>query len=179
VALKEMPPVPPAPASHPADAAAATPHDAVKQAGFHEPEHGPPPSAAALAPHADPGRAIQHLNKEAIGPEESFHNRDATSSRRSYVDLTVQPWFGHAADHSWLSGQLVYAHSSNTWRLHYASVDSADPYGGTVTLVAGNQLAGFKDGQYVRVEGRLTKPGDKAPDSPYEITAVKVIDKQP
>jgi hypothetical protein len=172
---------PSAPASPPAEAAAAPAHDAIKQVGYqeaqpaHEPHAGPEP---AVPPQADTSAAVHRIDKEVIGPQESFHNRDAVSSRRSYVDLTVQPWFGHAADHSWLSGQVVYAHSSNTWRLHYASVDSADPYGGTVTLMPSDKLADLKDGQYVRVEGHLTKPNDKEPDSPYEVTAVKVIDKE-
>jgi hypothetical protein len=177
--LPVLSPHSPTPTSHSANAAPTGPHDAVKQVGYQEGEPAHQSQPTAVTPQGDIRTFVQHINKDAIGPEESFHNRDGAGSRRSYVDLRVQPWFGHAADHSWLSGQLVYSHCSNTWRLHYASVDCADPYGGTVTLVPGDQLAEFKDGQYVRVEGHLTKPGEKEPDSPYEVTAVKVVDKAP
>jgi hypothetical protein len=96
--------------------------------------------------------------------------------RRAYVDLTAQPWFGRADDHSWLSGQVLYSTSTNTWRLHYASVDDNDAYGGTVTLLAGDQLKGLKDGQSVRVHGRPIDPDRREAGSPYRVASFEVIE---
>jgi hypothetical protein len=139
--------------------------------------------AAGLGPQARPrpdlGPGIQEIDRDAIGPEASFHNRDVASARKSYVDLTVQPWFSHAEDYSSLSGQITYSRSTKTWRLHYASVDTTDPYGGTVTLMDSDKLKGLQDGQCIRVEGHLVNPDRKELDAPYNVGAVKVIDKEP
>jgi hypothetical protein len=99
----------------------------------------------------------------------------ATASRKGYVDLTVQPWFGHADDHSWLNGQALYSRAQDTWRLHYASVDDADPYGGTVTLVGEERLKGLKDGAYVKVHGSLVEPDRHEAGSPYRVDSFEVV----
>jgi hypothetical protein len=96
--------------------------------------------------------------------------------RRGYVDLTIQPWFGCADDHSWLSGQLMYVPATDAWRLHYASVDDNDPYGGTVTLVGGQELHGLKDDEYVRVSGCPVDPDRREADAPYRVTSYQVIE---
>jgi hypothetical protein len=80
--------------------------------------------------------------------------------RRSFVDTTAQPFFSHAADYSWLQGQVEYSHLSKGWRLRYASVDSEDAYGGSVTLADSEFLKNLKDGQYIRVEGSISKGND-------------------
>ncbi|HJT78315.1 MAG TPA: hypothetical protein VJ739_14020, partial [Gemmataceae bacterium] len=104
--------------------------------------------------------------------------REPAPSRRGYADLTVQPWFGCAEDHSWLKGQVLYSRSTNTWRLHYASVDDTDPYGGTVTLTGGERLKPLKDGMAVRIKGRLLDPDRREPESPYEVASFEILDKQ-
>jgi hypothetical protein len=92
------------------------------------------------------------------------------------VDLTVQPWFGCAENHSWLKGRILYDAGTNTWRLHYASVDDADPYGGTVTLTGGDKLKALKDGQAVRVEGRLLDPDRRERESAYEVSSFELVE---
>jgi len=80
--------------------------------------------------------------------------------RKSFVDTTAQPFFGHAEDYSWLQGQVEYSCLSKCWRLRYASVDEEDCYGGSVNLIENELLHKLKDGQQVRVQGRLTKVAD-------------------
>jgi hypothetical protein len=99
------------------------------------------------------------------------------TARRGYIDLTVQPWFGYADDHSWLNGQLMHARATDTWKLHYASVDDADPYGGTVTLVGQEQLQGLTDGAYVKVHGSLADPDRREPGSPYHVDSFEVVER--
>jgi hypothetical protein len=101
----------------------------------------------------------------------------AEGVRKGYVDLTVQPWFGCAEDHSWLNGQLMYSRATDTWRLHYASVDDADPYGGTVTLVGHEELKGLKDGGYVKVYGSPADPDRREPYSPYHVVSFEVVER--
>src|SRR5262249_36117286 len=64
--------------------------------------------------------------------------------RKSFADVTAQPFFSHAADYSWLQGQVEYSHFGNSWRLRYASVDESDSYGGSVTLLDNNLLQNLK-----------------------------------
>jgi hypothetical protein len=80
--------------------------------------------------------------------------------RKSFADVTAQPFFSHAADYSWLQGQVEYSHFGNSWRLRYASVDESDSYGGSVTLLDNNLLQNLKDGQYVRVQGHLASDAE-------------------
>jgi hypothetical protein len=112
-------------------------------------------------------------------------------SRKSFVDTTAQPFFSHADDYTWLQGQVEYSHLSKAWRLRYASVDSEDAYGGSVTLAESNLLQKLKDGQYVRVEGRISQDGEilqtsALPSSAeskniaplYHVGALKTIEEQ-
>jgi hypothetical protein len=80
--------------------------------------------------------------------------------RKSFADVTAQPFFSHAQDYSWLQGQVEYSHFGNSWRLRYASVDESDSFGGSVTLLDNNLLQNLKDGQYVRVQGHLASDSE-------------------
>jgi hypothetical protein len=81
--------------------------------------------------------------------------------------------FGHAEDYSWLCGELQYTKSKG-WRLRYAGLDQEDTYGGSVTLPDESRLAGFQDGQMVRVQGHLQAEG-KAIAPPYRIEAIEPL----
>jgi hypothetical protein len=126
------------------------------------------PSAAPAAPTADARPAGFHPDGAAGHPE---------AARKGYIDLTVQPWFGCAEDHSWLNGQLMYSKATDSWRLHYASVDDPDAYGGTVTLVGTEELKGLKDGGYVKVYGSPTEPDRREPYSPYRVVSFEVVER--
>jgi hypothetical protein len=102
---------------------------------------------------------------------------EADAPRRSFVDTTAHPCFGHAADYSWVSGQVQILRLSKGPRLRYASIDEADPYGGSVTLVEDSRLAGLSDGQYVRVSGHLLNPEVSAIAPPYRIDSIQPIEK--
>jgi hypothetical protein len=85
----------------------------------------------------------------------AFARGEPPPPRKSFADVTAQPFFSHAPDYSWLQGQVEYSHFGNSWRLRYSSVDESDSYGGSVTLLDNNLLQNLKDGQYVRVQGHL------------------------
>ncbi len=149
---------------------AGVPHPAARQAAPARPAapaalpRGTPPTLP------DPDKTIEQMNYRVVTP-------DTGHGRRAYVDVTVQPWFDCAEDHSWLTGQVLYDAGTNTWRLHYASVDDSDAYGGTVTLTGGDKLKALKDGQAVRVQGHLLDPDRRQPESPYEVSSFEVLDK--
>src|SRR5205807_8020815 len=119
----------------------------------------------------------QSVNREAIGDDASFHNRQIPAPRRSFVDLTAQPWFKHAQDYSWLVGQLHFNRTENSWRLRYASLDENDPYEGEVTLAYCSVLHYLRDGHYVKVYGHLTDPLKKQLGSPYKVSSMASVNK--
>jgi hypothetical protein len=122
----------------------------------------PPPAAAtaqlAESPQANPtGEELTWMVPEETSNNPALTRGEPPPVRRSFVDTTAQPFFDHAADYTWLQGQLEYSHVSKAWRLRYASVDSEDAYGGSVTLEDGPLVKNLKDGDYVRVEGCINK----------------------
>jgi hypothetical protein len=134
----------------------------------------PPVPQAVYLPPPVPGGEVRQARAVVAAPAPRSRSVDAPR-RRAFVDLTAQPWFGHGDDHSWLNGQVQYLRSANTWRLHYASVDDNDPYGGTVTLVGDDALRKLKDGQYVRVCGSPVEPDRREAGSPYRVTSFEVV----
>jgi hypothetical protein len=106
-----------------------------------------------------------------------FTAPDAGASRRSFVDTTAHPCFAHAADYTSLCGQVQISRLSKGARLRFASVDEVDPYGGSVTLVEDVRLTNFKDGDYVRVTGRLLNPEVQSIAPPYQIDSIQPIEK--
>jgi hypothetical protein len=135
-----------------------------------------PMNADAAPPHAvDLEGAVQTIDRRAIDPEDSFHDRRNPAPRRAFVDLTAQPWFSHAPDYSWLAGQLHFSKSNTSWLLRYASLDENDAYDGEVTLVDYPQVDCLRDGQYVRVSGHLTEPQRREFGSHYCVSSMQPI----
>lgn len=81
---------------------------------------------------------------------------------------------GHAADYTWLCGQVQYSRLSKGWRLRYAGVEETDAYGGSVTLVDDGRLANLKDGDVVRVQGHLENVSERSIAPHYVIHSVEV-----
>jgi hypothetical protein len=115
----------------------------------------PAPKKAAVASEAKPAQ-----------PEKQVTNPLAGATRT-----------GHAADYTWLYGQLQYWPLHKTWRLRYAGLDQVDPYGGSVTLIADLHPTDLKDGQYVRVEGRLADPEARGISPAYKVVSIRALDR--
>jgi hypothetical protein len=81
--------------------------------------------------------------------------------------------FGHAADYSWLKGEVQQ--SLKGMRLRYAPVDEEDLHGGSVTLLSDGQVDGLKDGQLVQVRGHLVSVESRAPAPPYKVLSVEPL----
>jgi hypothetical protein len=83
--------------------------------------------------------------------------------------------YGHAADYSWLSGELRFVAARGVWRLHYAASGEEDPHGGTVTLAWDGPTRGWHSGQRVRVEGGLVDPTTQEPSPGYRVRAIHLL----
>lgn len=79
--------------------------------------------------------------------------------------------YGHAADYSWVCGEVQ--HTRKGWRLRYASVDETDAYGGSVTLSDDPRLTQLKEGEIYTVEGRLQNPESRFSAPTYVVSDVK------
>jgi hypothetical protein len=108
----------------------------------------------------------------ANGPN---HRGEEPPQRKSFTDISAHSSFAHAPDYTWLSGEVEYSRIGKGWRLRYASVDEEDPYGGSVTLTEHTLLHGLKDGQIVRVQGRLSSSTAKGTAPPYLIDSLQPI----
>jgi hypothetical protein len=133
------------------------------------------PEAQPVAPAAAP--QIEEAAGPAVPAEplSPFPRSEGTPRRKSYVDLTAAPCFGHAADYTWLRGQAEYSRISKGWRLRYASVDEVDRYGGSVTLVENKESGRLKDGQYVAVRGHISSTGEEGAAASYWVESFEVI----
>jgi hypothetical protein len=105
-----------------------------------------------------------------------FPRAEPGPRRRSFVDITAAPCFGHAPDYHWLSGQVEYSRILHAWRLRYASVDETDRFAGSVTLIENAHVGYLRDGEYVRVVGHLVNPDADGPAPAYRIESFHVID---
>jgi hypothetical protein len=93
-----------------------------------------------------------------------FPRAEPTPARKSFVDISAAPCFGHAQDYSWITGQVEHSLIAKEWRLRYASVDEPDRFGGRVILIENQHVNYLTDGAYVHVQGHvLTTDGDGGP----------------
>lgn len=132
-------------------------------------------SAPPARPHRDtlyPGEQVRYTT-----PSHSLFPRgEGPPPRRDHKDITAHPCMDHANDYSWLVGQVTYSRLSKGWTLRYASLEDDDPYGGSVTLTGNRQIEDLKDGQIVRVKGRLRDPQARTRDNYYIVDSIETID---
>jgi hypothetical protein len=136
-----------------------------------------PPVAPAALPAAAGPKAPARPIQLPDPPHENrllFPRRETGPARRSYTDVTAAPCFAHAKDYGWLCGRVEYSRLSKGWRLRYASVDKPDRFGGSVTLAPDSKLDALKEGQYVRVNGRLAD-GAAGLSPPYEVESLTPV----
>ena len=139
--------------------------------------------SVAAPPSPKPAETPANADESAQGIETTAakvpsHRGEDPPQRKSFADISAHTSFAHAPDYSWLCGEVEYSRISKAWRLRYASVDEEDPYGGSVTLAEHPLLHGLKDGQYVRVQGRLSNPSAKGTAPPYLIDSLQPIGSQ-
>lgn len=98
-------------------------------------------------------------------------------SQHALPDITARPEFRHSEDYGELVGQLVQVRRPDgvVWVVRFASVDDSDVLGGSVTLHEPGAMAGFSDGQLVRVQGRLLDPNSTAMRPYYRAHSIEAF----
>jgi len=105
----------------------------------------------------------------------------AASAQRSGADSAAEAALkpAHAADYSWLTGELEHLLVRNVWRLRYAPFDQEDRHGGTVVLIGEALPVDCKSGQIVHVEGQLVNPDSDEPRPTYWVRSFRVLKAPP
>jgi hypothetical protein len=145
------------------------------QAPKNEPTPEIVPSTAAEGPDSVKAPSI---TQTAFDSSKLSPAGEPGSMRKSFVDITAHPYFSHTDDYRCLHGQLQHSRITKSWRLRYASVDEADPYGGSVTLTDESRLSGFRDGDFIRVHGRFVSSEERGIAPAYLIDTIQPIDKR-
>lgn len=101
-----------------------------------------------------------------------------SSARGSHERMAYQEEKGtptRSADFQWIEGRLTHRNGKNKgWFLRYATDSSQDPYQGELPLGESPRLGLAREGDRVRLEGKLV-PGDAGVNH-YEIDSISVID---
>jgi hypothetical protein len=96
---------------------------------------------------------------------------------------SVEGKYGHAADYTWLQGELD-RHYRGHLELRYRAVSDEDPHGGKVRLEDDPRLAEFRPGDIIAVEGELlTEPDGGAGPSwsqykRFHIRAIRLVERK-
>jgi len=101
--------------------------------------------------------------------------RDELARLRCAVEPGQEAAPSHAADYSWLIGELQYLEVRNVWRVRYATVEDEDRYGGSVVLTETGPMFGHLNGQLVRVEGQLVAPDSREPSPAYRVRHLQLV----
>jgi hypothetical protein len=118
------------------------------------------PTAPAITPTA---------SKTETGPSNPFDQ-----GRRDIQRVS------HAADASSLTGKLTYVHADGgLWVLRYASLDTEDANGGSVILSRDGRLSNYREGDVVKVEGRITgQKGSTRLGAPlYQVSGITLVER--
>lgn len=135
----------------------------------------PAPAPVAVAPAPAPKPELETLPPPPKEIQPATFKDNEPVKRRSFADITAKPGMAHAADYSWLVGELQFVHVRKAWRLRYASVDEEDRYGGSVTLTEMGTMDNFTSGQMIRVEGQLMDPESREPSPAYRVRTIQSV----
>jgi hypothetical protein len=147
-------------------------------------QHPPAYTVAAAMPRSTmPRNVVAHAKVAESKPPEVNHEmairapeqvKSPVAAQKMVASGAPAPYTGagyyHSADYGTLVGELHHNPRQNTWRLRYAKVDEEDRYGGSVTLHnVGREMADFKTGQYVRIEGSVVNKESREVSPAYTV----------
>ena len=96
-----------------------------------------------------------------------------SSVRQAVAAPTIEPLYGHAPDYRWLRGRLERREGPRPgWYVQYATADEPR-FDGRLLLAANRRLDLLREGDHVRLSGRLI--GVAAGDPRYHIESLTVV----
>jgi hypothetical protein len=124
------------------------------------------PYHATMVPQAGPPVPVTVTPGVASMPVTVYSSPAASAAPYAYAKPAASPpvsardQVGHEHDYSWITGFLYYVHTDGgRWVLRYADLDQVDRYGGSVVLAPGTDMANYREGDLVRVHGKVLSEG--------------------
>jgi hypothetical protein len=133
------------------------------------PEESPPATTRAAV--SQPRGANEPALLSPDPAARSIAQSSTAAVRQASFTETIQPAGGSSSrgsrsryaydpGYAWLQGRLEFSPATKRWKLRYIPLDGAtDEHGGSVMLDDSPQLAQFRHGDFVRMEGRLGERG--------------------
>jgi hypothetical protein len=85
--------------------------------------------------------------------------------------------FDHHKDYMWIQGKMIHIYSrGGYWQVRYASYEDDDEFGGKFILV-GTVPEEIKDGDFVRVRGKVLGENRWLSGTEYRIDSIQVVEK--
>jgi hypothetical protein len=138
------------------------------------------PPAVPTTSMAEGGDKVADPNTQSIGQDEKSRQEKSVPatpvSRPRPLDefkpdsgssSPASLMYGHAADYSWIRGVLD-KHYRSGMNIRYCDLSEEDPHGGKFVLEDEPQLASYRDGDIVWIEGELLPKLRGAESSPWE-----------
>lgn len=116
-----------------------------------------------------------HLNGKKDGGSAPTSSAVANAPKTTVARKPIGPGPSHAPDYRWIDGRLVYKHGRGEgWHLRYAPWYEKDRYNGEIRLAPHPRLGMVKEGDRVRVEGKVVSRPDGSVE--YEATGLAFPD---
>ena len=100
---------------------------------------------------------------------------DGVAQDKLLQDIAAPASYGHGSDFSWISGEV------QLWRkdirMRYASLDEADQFGGSLSLVGEEHLEQLKDGDQLKLIGHVVIHDAKRGGPAYYVEGMQRIAK--
>jgi hypothetical protein len=123
---------------------------------------GSGPAPEAIPAPKDPAKKMPQPMKQvqAIDPVEVAPKATITvetgANNPFELSRRYESRVAHAADYSWLTGELFYVHADGgLWILRYAPLSQEDTYGGSVVLARDLHMDSYTEGDLVTVHGSI------------------------
>jgi hypothetical protein len=132
----------------------------------------PDPQARSIASASGSASAGSQVTIRQASFEETI--QPASASAR-----TIRTRYDYDPNYAWLQGRLEYSPATKRWKLRYIPLDGqTDAHGGSVLLDYSAEVATFRHGDFVRVEGQLGgRADDAAVFSPtYRVSRIEKAD---
>jgi hypothetical protein len=151
----------------------------LKSVGHFEPAEMPAPNPVANQ-NTHPERDEQWSASELTGvttlvPVAPPELKPVPEATKPMPALPASVKHAHAEDYSWVQGELVRIHArGGFWQVRFASYDQADAYGGKFVVV-GDLPSDVKEGDLVRVQGRILGYDPRLNGTEYRVNKMEKV----
>lgn len=149
----------------------------LKPVGHFEPAETPAPNPVARnrSERDEQWNASELTGVTTLVPAAPSELKPVPEATKTMPALPANVRHAHAEDYSWVQGELVRIHSrGGFWQVRFASYDQADSYGGKFVVV-GDLPSDVKEGDLVRVQGRILGYDPRLNGTEYRVNKMEKV----